>query len=238
VKNFWNEEIMNIPVCQDLCNNWEMIRDEALLYLDKPHPYSKNKSSTIPYPAYSRPSLDNPSVDQKLYEGKWGIAPVGLRKPKNYKDEKNYDHNPLFGVGEKFLEKYTKWKTGKTIDQNLEYASTQFVFLHNILGRNEPGSIISAALSLLTPGSVINPHTGGEGFIRCHLCLVNDEGCSMTVNGETQKWENGKITAFEDRLTHSVIHAGTQDRLVLLFDISLEYAKKYIKDADFQGLSN
>ena len=238
MKNFWNEEIMNIPVCQDLCNNWEMIRDEALLYLDKPHPYSKNKSSTIPYPAYSRPSLDNPSVDQKLYEGKWGIAPVGLRKPKNYKDEKNYDHNPLFGVGEKFLEKYTKWKTGKTIDQNLEYASTQFVFLHNILGRNEPGSIISAALSLLTPGSVINPHTGGEGFIRCHLCLVNDEGCSMTVNGETQKWENGKITAFEDRLTHSVIHAGTQDRLVLLFDISLEYAKKYIKDADFQGLSN
>ena len=46
MKNFWNEEIMNIPVCQDLCNNWEAIRDEALLYLDKPHPYSKNKSSS------------------------------------------------------------------------------------------------------------------------------------------------------------------------------------------------
>jgi aspartyl/asparaginyl beta-hydroxylase (cupin superfamily) len=238
MKNFWNEEIMNIPVCKDLCNNWETIRDEALLYLDKPHPYSKNKSSTIPYPTYSIPSLDDPSVDEKLYEGKWEIAPVGLKKPKNYKDDKNYDHNPLFGLSEKFLEKYTKWKTGKTIDENLEYAATQFVFLHNLLQRNEPDSIMSASLSTLTPGSIINPHVGGEHFIRCHLCLINDEGCSITVNGETQKWKNGKITAFKDSERHSVVHNGTKTRLVFLFDISIEYAKKYISDLDFQSLPN
>lgn len=238
MKNFWNKEVMEIPVCQELCNNWEAIRDEALYYLDTPHPYSRDKSPTIPYPIYRVPTVDDPNATERLYEGQWSIAPVGLKKPKKYKDDKNYDHNPLFGVGEKFLEKYTKWKTGKTIDENLEYASTQFPFLHNLLGKNEPDSVMSVSLSLLTPGSVINPHTGGDDFIRCHLCLVNDEGCSMTVNGETQKWENGKITAFEDRLTHSVIHAGTKNRLVLLFDISLEYAKRYIKDEDFQGLGN
>jgi hypothetical protein len=238
MKNFWNEEVMDIPICQDLCENWEEIRDEALLYLGKPHPYSRDKSPILKYPTYTKPSIDNPEVKQRIYDGDWGIAPLGIKTPKEDKNDKNFGHNRLFGTSEKFLEKYTKWNTGKTVDENLEFQSTQFPFFHNILQKHDAGCLMSAALSLLTPGSVINPHTGGEGFIRCHLCLVNDQGCSMTVNGETQKWENGKITAFEDRLTHSVIHAGTQNRLVLLFDISLEYAKKYIKDADFQRLGN
>jgi hypothetical protein len=238
MKNFWNEEIMDIPICQDLCKNWEKIRDEALLYLSKPHPLSRDKSPVLKYPTYTRPSLDDPSIKQKVYDGTWGIAPLGIKKPKNYKDNKNFDHNPLFGTSEKFLEKYTKWNTGKTVDENLEFQSTQFPYFHEILERHDEGCLMSAALSLLTPGSVINPHTGGDHFIRCHLCLVNDEQCSMTVNYETRKWENGKITAFEDRVRHSVIHAGTEDRLVLLFDISIDYAKKYIKDLDFQRLEN
>lgn len=233
MKNFWNEEIMDIPVCRDISQNWQSIRDEALAYLDTPHPYSRDKSPTIPYPIYRVPTIDNPEATERLYEGQWGIAPLGVKRSKdtNHKSSSN-----IFGASEKFLEKYTKWKSGKTIDENLEYASTKFMFFHELLQKHDEGCLMSASLSLLTPGTIIKPHFGGDHFIRCHLCLVNDEACSITVNGETQKWENGKITAFEDRLRHSVEHLGTQDRLILIFDISIEYAKRYIKDAEFQSL--
>jgi hypothetical protein len=247
MKNFWNEEMMNIPICQDLCNNWEMIKDEALFYLSKPHAFSKSGSPVLKYPTYTRPSLDDPSIEEKLYEGNWGIAPLGIRDPKDPKkfDDRQWTNqtggnasitNPLYGVSQEFLEKYTKWQTGKTVDENLEFQETQFPFFHEILERHDPGCIMSAALSVLTPGTKINPHHGGQHIIRCHLCLVNDEECSITVNYETRKWKNGEIIAFQDSLRHSVVHAGTEDRLVLLFDISIEYAKKYIKDAEFQSL--
>ena len=37
-QSFWNEEAMQIPVCQELVKNWEQIRDEALEFLSSKNP--------------------------------------------------------------------------------------------------------------------------------------------------------------------------------------------------------
>ena len=43
---FWNEEVMAIPVCQEIVKNWEKIKEEALSFINTKNPNTKNKKST------------------------------------------------------------------------------------------------------------------------------------------------------------------------------------------------
>lgn len=82
-------------------------------------------------------------------------------------------------------------------------------------------------LSVLEPGSSIEPHTGPCNFrIRCHVPLQPSSGFYIRVGTEVRTWEHGKLLLFSDHHEHEVwynIHATTRTvtvpRVVLILDI-------------------
>ena len=48
---FWNEKVMVIPVCQQLVENFEAIKQETLNFLNTKNPYTKDGKSVMKYPS-------------------------------------------------------------------------------------------------------------------------------------------------------------------------------------------
>jgi hypothetical protein len=93
------------------------------------------------------------------------------------------------------------------------------------------GHLRNVFVSRLIPGSVINPHRGWTAdYLRVHLCLVEDPGCRITVGPQTRTWVTGQLLAFKDggHHLHSVVHEGTQERIILSYDLSLRYLAPFI----------
>ena len=78
----------------------------------------------------------------------------------------------------------------------------------------------AGGFSVLEPGTNLRPHRGYQGnFLRCHLGLsIPDGDCALRVEGETRRWEAGKVVVFDDRLEHQAWNRTGEDRSVLLFD--------------------
>ena len=74
--------------------------------------------------------------------------------------------------------------------------------------------------SLLKPGARITPHTGMYNTrLICHLPLVVPPGCGFRVGNEVRQWEVGKLLIFDDTIEHEAWNDGSEDRVVLIFDI-------------------
>jgi aspartyl/asparaginyl beta-hydroxylase (cupin superfamily) len=88
-------------------------------------------------------------------------------------------------------------------------------------------------VSRLIPNSTINPHRGWTpDYLRMHLCLVADPGCKMTVGDVTRTWEVGELMAFKDGgpYLHHVKHRGQHERIILSYDIDLNYVAQFIPE--------
>jgi aspartyl/asparaginyl beta-hydroxylase (cupin superfamily) len=95
------------------------------------------------------------------------------------------------------------------------------------------GHLRNVFVSRLIPGSVINPHRGWTpDYLRIHLCLIEDPGCSITVGSVTRTWERGQLLAFKDGgpYLHSVRHEGQHERIILSYDLSLRWAADFIPE--------
>ena len=95
------------------------------------------------------------------------------------------------------------------------------------------GHLRNVFVSRLIPGSVINPHRGWTpDYLRIHLCLVDDPGCRITVGSETRTWKTGQFLAFKDGgpHLHSVVHEGKHERIVLSYDLNLQYLGQFIPE--------
>ena len=95
------------------------------------------------------------------------------------------------------------------------------------------GHLRNVFVSRLIPGSVINPHRGWTpDYLRIHLCLIEDPGCSITVGSVTRTWMRGQLLAFKDGgpYLHSVIHQGQHERIILSYDLSLRWAAQFIPE--------
>lgn len=78
----------------------------------------------------------------------------------------------------------------------------------------------TAMFSLLRPGARINPHTGVFNTrLTCHLPLIVPPGCGFRVGNETREWREGELLVFDDTIEHEAWNMGTQERIVLIFDI-------------------
>ena len=74
--------------------------------------------------------------------------------------------------------------------------------------------------SLLRPGARIAPHTGMYNTrLVCHLPLIVPPGCRFRVGNEVREWQEGKLLIFDDTIEHEAWNDGTEDRVVLIFDI-------------------
>lgn len=74
--------------------------------------------------------------------------------------------------------------------------------------------------SLLEAGAHIPAHTGMFNTrLICHLPLIVPPGCRFRVGSETREWEEGRLLIFDDTIEHEAWNDGSEDRLVLIFDI-------------------
>ena len=81
--------------------------------------------------------------------------------------------------------------------------------------------------------SIGRPHRGWTpDYLRIHLCLVDDPGCRITVGSETRTWKTGQFLAFKDGgpHLHSVVHEGKHERIVLSYDLNLQYLGQFIPE--------
>lgn len=232
---FWDDVICQLPVCKELEANWEKIRDEYLQYETTQHPYAASGNRvTLPAPnvTLSHSRYDNEDLQAKndeqykLYSGSWDVAVAGTM-PGN---------DPKQWANTKMVRKILKWKTKVDLETHLKYVKQQFKTFNSIVEKYADKNQCSGAMfSIMHPGAVVNPHFGSDEIMRCHLCLINDTGCTITVGDETRNWQEGKILAFKDGrpYEHSVKHIGKSRRLVLMFDFDIEYLKTKFPNMDY-----
>jgi aspartyl/asparaginyl beta-hydroxylase (cupin superfamily) len=230
-QSFWNEEAMQIPVCQQLVKNWEKIRDESLSFLNSKNPNTidGNKFVTLTSEKIKVPKYE----DGKFIEDFTLLSTKGLWQGQYIGSNRKRQNSGEFNWLNEYYEKKTIKETSKTIAENASYAIKFFKTFNRIIKKYSDDICSACNISVVSPGTHIAPHVGTNGFLRMHLCLVNDEGCSITVGDETKNWEEGKILAFKDGgpYPHSVNHNGLKDRVVIIFDLPIDYVKQYINSS-------
>ena len=81
--------------------------------------------------------------------------------------------------------------------------------LRELSDPNGSAPVFSAKLSLLYPGTSINPHTGpSNARLRAHLCvqLGAAPGGKLIVAGEERGWKAGEAFVFDDSFEHEVVY--------------------------------
>lgn len=207
---FWQEYIINEPICKQLVKDWKKIKREVLIakFLFP--------SFVNPYPKF-RVSDPETGKRVKIYENDWKVTPIS-RFDNEYVEVNNI---------------IKKIKKGKNLDQLIKrYRRWVYPTIHNIIKVPEQeGIVANVFVSILSPGTIIRPHQGySKNYMRIHLCLIEDPDCNITVGDETKTWKEGQLLAFKDGgpYYHSVIHNGTKDRYILSVDLKLDYLKQYI----------
>jgi hypothetical protein len=81
--------------------------------------------------------------------------------------------------------------------------------------------IVTAGFSILSPGTIIYPHTGiTDEVLRCHLGIKIPVGdCAITVGQTTKKWQEGKAFVFDDTILHEAWNRTKDPRIVMLIDV-------------------
>ena len=84
--------------------------------------------------------------------------------------------------------------------------------------------IETAGFSILSPGTIINPHVGfSSDVLRCHLGIKIPEGdCCLKVGGMVRKWKEAESFIFDDTIEHEAWNRTSEDRIVLLMDLNKE----------------
>jgi aspartyl/asparaginyl beta-hydroxylase (cupin superfamily) len=78
----------------------------------------------------------------------------------------------------------------------------------------------TAMFSLLRAGGRIPAHRGvTNARLTCHLPLIVPPGCGFRVGNEVREWREGEMLIFDDSIEHEAWNEGTDDRVVLIFDI-------------------
>ena len=84
-----------------------------------------------------------------------------------------------------------------------------------------PGQI-GSFFSILEPHTQLLKHRGPyKGVLRYHLALQvpkEKEKCTITVDGETRTWEEGKSLVFDDSFLHRAKNDSDEIRVVLFVD--------------------
>ena len=106
-------------------------------------------------------------------------------------------------------------------DQLAEYAVP---LMHDIIARNYPpgGAILRAMVAKLVAGGRIKPHIDSlESFRaghRIHIPLSSNDGVRFTIDGRPCPMQIGEAIEINNQKIHSVMNAGSDDRLSFIFD--------------------
>ena len=83
-------------------------------------------------------------------------------------------------------------------------------------------NLISAYFSVIGPRKMLMPHEGPWcGVLRIHLGLqipTEGKGCTLVVNQQEYRWEEGKAVVFDDTYEHIAVNMTDRNRIVLFLD--------------------
>ena len=83
-------------------------------------------------------------------------------------------------------------------------------------------NLVSAYFSVIGPRKMLMPHEGPWcGVLRIHLGLqipTEGKGCTLVVNQQEYRWEEGKAVVFDDTYEHIAVNMTDKDRIVLFLD--------------------
>jgi len=84
------------------------------------------------------------------------------------------------------------------------------------------GTIIRAMAAKLTAGGRINPHFDSKDSFkyghRIHIPITTNRGVRFVIDGRPYQFEVGKAYEINNRMKHSVMNQGKQDRITFIFD--------------------
>jgi aspartyl/asparaginyl beta-hydroxylase (cupin superfamily) len=112
------------------------------------------------------------------------------------------------------------WKDGERMEDSAANCPATMAALDQVPLPQIPGRSPNAHWSRLLPGAHILPHHGMLNTrLICHLPILTAPGCTLRVGSETRIWEDGVPLVFDDSIEHEARNAGSQQRVVLLFEI-------------------
>jgi len=201
---FWDEYLNEVPLVKELKDNFSAIQEEIIKYCDAP-------LSLFDYPKYQIEGVN-------LYEHYWKAAPISMFE------------------GE-FVSSYATEQERQFLNIVIKNAKDKCPVTNSVISPYEKDNILhNAFISRLIPGSVINPHTGWTNvYMRIHLGISCDPYARISVADESRTWEEGKILAFKDGppLKHSVVHAGTKERIILSVDVKIDYLRNFVPELHY-----
>ena len=121
------------------------------------------------------------------------------------------------------------WKALDIIRENIINEDVEYLFPYTISTiKRIPSFFGWIFISVLAPGTKIPRHRGKYNFkLTCHLGIDGCDGCEFIVENEKIGWKEGKFFVFNDGNYHQVNHNGTENRIVLIFDmIHFEIGKR------------
>lgn len=140
--------------------------------------------------------------------------------------------NPL--LGDKAWSAFWFWRDGAVVEENARACSATMAALEHAPLVRIPGRAPSAHWSRLRPGAHIAPHVGMLNTrLIVHIPILTAPDCLFRVGSETRTWEDGVPLLFDDSFDHEARNGGTQDRVILLFEIW----KPEIPEHDREALS-
>jgi len=162
----------------------------------------------MPYPKYEIPDFES------LYDNTWDAFPLSIFQG---------EHIEL-----------SKARLSMNIEPLVRMFRSKLPTVSGLVAKLEQEGVLrNVFVSRLIPGSIIHPHRGWTSeFLRIHLCLQNDPGCTITVGDETRTWKQGELLAFKDGgpYPHSVEHRGTSERIIISHDIKIDYLSRFIPE--------
>ena len=112
------------------------------------------------------------------------------------------------------------WRDGAVVAENAARCPATMAALALAPLPQAPGRSPNAHWSSLLPGTHIRPHTGMLNTrLICHIPVLTAPNCWLRVGSDTRTWEPGVPLIFDDSIEHEARNAGSQRRVVLLFEI-------------------
>ena len=112
------------------------------------------------------------------------------------------------------------WRSGAQVPENSSRCPATMAVLEQAPMPRIPGRSPNAHWSRLLPGAHIKAHNGMLNTrLICHIPIQTAPACSLRVGSETRGWDPGVPLVFDDSIQHEARNAGSQERVVLLFEI-------------------
>jgi hypothetical protein len=161
----------------------------------------------------------------QLWDGAWRVIPFPINAVGSTADENDFELSEMVTFTELFN------TTTERVQELLPRITQSFVrFCPNTskyIQEDVDNQLLkSATISRMSPGTKINPHNGDIDSLRLHFPVVTDPGAWLSVRGRKRSWSVGELFAFHDNDKHWAAHNGDSDRIIVIFDYSLEQLRK------------